>query len=95
MNAGAGGGMGFGDTPFGKAWEYDVPHFDRDGHYRTHLNHDRRRRRRSAPGEGSSGIDSTGGILANFVIVSTVLGFVAFAPMMVFSQVGQKKDKHV
>jgi len=85
--------MGFGDTPFGKGWENDVPHFDRDGHYRTHLNQDRRRRRRSVPGNGSSGVES-GGVLANFVIVCTVLGFVTFAPAMAYSQVGQKKDKH-
>lgn len=94
VGGGGGGGLGFGDRPYGHGFQNDVPHFDRDGHYRTHLNNERHRKRRRH-GHGHIPHEGPSGILANFVVVGAVIGFVAFAPAMVYGQVGgiKKSDR--
>jgi len=63
------GGMGPGQNPFGNA--QDVPHFDREGHLRTHEKHAHRRQRRVTqdfiPDNPSSGT------LANFLFVGGII----------------------
>ncbi|KAI9843878.1 MAG: hypothetical protein M1837_006031 [Sclerophora amabilis] len=67
--AAAGGGFGPGEAQRGR--DDDVPHFDRDGHYRTQTEQDRRRQRRMSedffPG------DRPGSILTNFLFVGGII----------------------
>lgn len=71
--------MGFGESPIGHGLENDVPHFDREGHYRTHRNQEERRRRRRSSLKGEY-IEGPGGVLANFIVVGIIIGMVAFVP---------------
>lgn len=63
------GGMGYGQHPFGPST--DVPHFDREGHFRTHTNHEQRRRTRHVQEELP--MDTGRGMFGNFVFISSIL----------------------
>ncbi|KAH8821151.1 hypothetical protein F5884DRAFT_766797 [Xylogone sp. PMI_703] len=61
-------GMGPGQNPFGD--EQDVPHFDREGHLRTHEKHAQRKQRRAT----QDYLDPpTSGILVNFLFVGGII----------------------
>ncbi|KAI1808977.1 DnaJ-domain-containing protein [Daldinia bambusicola] len=55
------GGMGPGQTPYGRGMEDEVPHFDRASHERTGRHIDRRRAARRAGLDGGGGSGSGGG----------------------------------
>ena len=82
-----GGGFGPGQ---GQAGFNDVPHFDREGHYRTQKQQDQRRRRRRE-GEGI-GFVRGGGVLSQFLMISALVTF-AFSIPTLFdrSRDGRKK----
>ena len=62
--------MGPGQSPLG--WENDVPHFDREVHFRTQEQQDLRRRRRMEE-SGGHDHDSGGDVLLKFIVVSGVV----------------------
>jgi hypothetical protein len=78
QHGGMTGGMGYGQRPHGRA--NDVPHFDREGHFRTHTNHERRQQRRrpdsGMPSEPSSSM------FTNFMLVSGILSVGLFVPSL-------------
>lgn len=57
-----------------------MPHFDREGHLRTHTNHEKRRQRRMEKGYVPS--EPTRGVLADFVVISIVVSLVASLGLM-------------
>lgn len=61
--------MGPGQDPFGHT--DDVPHFDREGHLRTHEKHARRKQRRAPDELIPDG--PTSGLLVNFLFVGGVI----------------------
>lgn len=63
------GGMGYGQDPFGGN---DVPHFDREGHLRTHSNQEQRRRRKSRS-ERETNIVLPPGLFSNLLMVGGLL----------------------
>jgi len=83
-----GGGMGYGQQPFGHA--NDVPHFDREGHFRTHLNQEKRRKSRNV----QENIPSTPGpgTLGNFLFISSILAFGIVLPGLIFERATRKSD---
>ncbi|KAI9796607.1 MAG: hypothetical protein M1825_006531 [Sarcosagium campestre] len=56
-----GGGRGFGPGDTQSGFDYDVPHFDRDAHFRTQEQQDYRRRRRRAAAQRGAGFRGGGG----------------------------------
>lgn len=76
-----GGGFGPAGSPDGL--DYDVPHFDRDGHARTQEQQDQRRGRRV--GEAVDYNDS-GSMLLNFLIISGILAVTVFIPTVYVQQ---------
>ncbi|MCJ1308388.1 hypothetical protein MMC25_002041 [Agyrium rufum] len=81
--AAGGGGWGGGfspgqRSPFGPAFGGDVPHFDRQGHFRTQEEQDLRRSRRQQMEQDALGeAAGRGGYLFGFLAVSAILGVVA------------------
>lgn len=63
------GGIGIGGSQTG--WDNDVPHFDRDGHYRTQEQQEQRRIKRNRG--DSVDYESGGSILIKFALVGGVL----------------------
>ncbi|KAM0803281.1 DnaJ domain-containing protein [Usnea florida] len=84
-----GGGFGTGQ---GQAGFDDVPHFDREGHYRTQEQQDQRRRRRTE-GEGV-GFVKRGDVFSQFLMISALVTF-AFSIPTLFDRGrnGRKKDE--
>lgn len=84
-----GGGMGPGQAPFGNV--NDVPHFDREGHLRTHTAHERRRRTRSS----SHGVPTEPGrgTLVNFLFVGSIISLGIFIPSFIFEKFGGKRTR--
>ena len=74
--------MGPGQQP----WNHgnDVPHFDKEGHYRMHDNYDRRRRRRMS--EDHVPVGETRGTLANFLFVGGIVSLGVFVPSFLFER---------
>jgi hypothetical protein len=83
--------MGLGQKPFGDA--NDVPHFDREGHFRTHENHRQRwARRRRAIEEGYIPAGEVPrGTLANFLFVGAIISLGIFIPSFIFEKLTLKK----
>lgn len=84
--------MGPGQTPFGH--ENDVPHFDREGHFRTHVNQQNRRQQRkreSGWGEIPMG-HAPRSTLVNFLFVSGIIGLGVFIPGLIFERFSSKKS---
>ena len=77
-SAAPGGGFGPGGAPAG--WDNDVPHFDRDAHYRTQESQDERRRRRLEDDAVYNG--GGGGVWLNFFILSGVVALAASFPLI-------------
>jgi len=84
--AGTEGGMGHGQKPFGPS--NDVPHFDREGHFRTHTKHENRRRRRVSD-DYIPEVPNTG-MLANFVFVCSIISLGVFIPSFLFERMTRK-----
>ncbi|KAI9701599.1 MAG: hypothetical protein M1836_001655 [Candelina mexicana] len=61
-------------------WDNDVPHFDREGHFRTQEQQDKRRRRRMAEGEIPT--EGGGSILINFIFVGGIVSLAIFIPTL-------------
>lgn len=74
------GGMGYGQQPFGPST--DVPHFDREGHFRTHSNHEQRRRTRRMQKEVPV-VDTGRGMFGNFIFISSILTLGIALPSMI------------
>ncbi|KAF5001696.1 hypothetical protein FGRMN_864 [Fusarium graminum] len=93
------GGMGPGDDPFGH--QDDVPHFDREGHTRTHRREDQRRKDRRykrAVGDDDIEFEPQTSITGHFIIISGILATTLLAPLIYiqFMSIGQqpKKEKN-
>lgn len=78
--------------------EHDVPHFDRDRHFRTHESQEARRRARQreetlrrkgigVEGSGEQGGIGSGGYLINFIFVSGIIGLGVFVPSFLYEVV--------
>ena len=80
-NAGVHMGGGFGSVGAQTGWSNDVPHFDRQGHFRTQEQQDLRRQRRM---EEQTAYDYTGSgsMLINFILVGTVVSLACFIPTL-------------
>ena len=87
--AAASGGFGPGGAPAG--WDNDVPHFDRDAHYRTQEHQDERRRRRLEE-EAMYG-ESGGGVWVNFFLLSGVVALASSVPLLLRTGTHRDKDK--
>ncbi|KAG0652420.1 hypothetical protein D0Z07_0991 [Hyphodiscus hymeniophilus] len=81
------GGMGPGQQPWGHE-RNDVPHFDRDGHFRTHENYDQRRRQRINHDSVPRG--ETRGMFANFLFVGGIISLGVFIPSLIFERLTKK-----
>lgn len=77
-----GGGMGTGQAPFGHV--RDVPHFDREGHTRTHEVYDRRRQARESGDNDRNPMPDAGGMMANFLMISAVISIGVVLPSLLF-----------
>lgn len=88
--AGAGSDrMGSGQQPF---WhDNDVPHFNREGHFRTHTNQEQRRQRRVSKGYVQKGPESS--TLGNFIFVGSIISLGVFIPSFLFEKMAQNR-KH-
>ena len=86
--ANMGGGFGPGQAQAG--WDNDVPHFDRDGHYRTQEQQESwRRRRREERATDHGGVP---GVWINFVIIGGVVSL-ASLPLLLFEKTQEKKSR--
>jgi hypothetical protein len=77
--------MGYGQ---GRSHVNDVPHFDREGHTRTHENNTRRWAKRKGMEDGW--IPEQGaprGTLANFLFVGGIISLGIFVPALVIERV--------
>ncbi|KAL8643329.1 MAG: hypothetical protein Q9228_000051 [Teloschistes exilis] len=61
--------------------DYDVSHFDRDGHIRTQEQQDQRRQRRA--GEEAVGNSAGGSVFINFLFVSGILAAACLIPTLI------------
>ena len=81
------GGMGPGSNPFGAHRADDnVPHFDREGHTRTHTREDQRRsqrhRSRRALGDDDVEFEPQASLTGHFFIVAAILAATFVAPLV-------------
>ncbi|RDW60860.1 hypothetical protein BP6252_12243 [Coleophoma cylindrospora] len=89
---GSAGGMGPGQHPWRD--RNDVPHFDREGHFRTQDSiYSKQERRRQSRSERYADIGAPPGMLANFIFVGGVVLFAVFVPTFVFDRMSKKKAK--
>jgi hypothetical protein len=89
------GGMGPGQMGWGHG--NDVPHFDKEGHFRTHEGYEKRRRERRV-GEGDTTDEAPKGILGQFVFVTGIIFVGVLVPSLVFERLvrapnGRKKEE--
>jgi hypothetical protein len=84
--------MGPGQTPFGHDKVNDVPHFDREAHYRRHENQRERWQRRKGTDDGyvPAG-DLPRSTLANFMFVSVIISVGVFIPGLIFERFSTKR----
>lgn len=73
--------MGPGSDPFGHREE--VPHFDKEGHTRTHRRQDERRyqREKRAYGDDGEEFEPQTSLATHFLIVAGILGVTFLAPV--------------
>lgn len=74
-----GGGFGSGGAEGG--WSKDVPHFDRQGHFRTQEQQDLRRKRRMEE-QTTYDYAGSGSMLINFILVGTAVSLACFMPTL-------------
>ena len=82
------GGMGPGQQPWGHDRMDDVPHFNREGHFRTHENYDKRRQRRNKA--EYIPIEETRGTFAQFLFVASIISVGVFVPSLLFEKFSRK-----
>lgn len=80
---GRAGGMGTGQAPFGQA--PDVPHFDREQHFRVHENYGKWRQGRMPKGDEMPTV-SGGGMLTRFLFISGIISLGVFLPSYIFER---------
>ena len=68
----------------------DVPHFDRDGHFRTHTNHEQRRQSKRPQNDAPAGPESS--TLANFLFVGSIISMGIFIPSLVLEKMNRKNN---
>jgi hypothetical protein len=83
------GGMGPGQMGWGHG--NDVPHFDKEGHFRTHETYDRRRRQKME-GEFTPGVEHTG-MLGQFVLISMIIAVGVLVPTLIVQSTARKPNK--
>jgi len=71
-------GSGLGAAQHG--WNSDVPHFDRESHFRTQEQQDQRRRRRME--EGAYTVADGSGMLFKFIFVGSIVSMACFLPAL-------------
>ena len=88
-----GGGFGPSSHP-ASGLDYDVPHFDRDGHFRTHEQQEERRRGKIRRGYENDGVDfAATGVWMNFFLVSGVVGLAVGLTSWIYSSGGSSERK--
>lgn len=91
------GGMGPGQQPWGHG--NDVPHFDKQGHFRTHegIQAERRRQRGKMSGEGRAQSDERQlGLMGQFLLISSLIGLTMWLPGLLFerfTKTARKEEK--
>lgn len=93
-SGGADPGMG----PGQKSWRhdelYDVPHWDRDGHFRTQERHSRRWQRRKGMEDRQVGDgDVPRSMLANFFFVGGIISLGIFVPSFLFEKLTRRRSE--
>ncbi|KAH7407732.1 hypothetical protein BKA64DRAFT_429203 [Cadophora sp. MPI-SDFR-AT-0126] len=84
-------GMGPGQKPWGHDETHDVPHFDREGHYRTQENHSRRwQRRRGMEDRQVPAGEAPRSMLANFLFVGGIISLGVLVPSLVFEKMTRR-----
>jgi hypothetical protein len=83
--------MGPGQQPFGH--DREVPHFDREGHLRTHVNHERRRQTRLSKGFIDAGQGAS--TLANFFLIGGIITLGVLLPSWAFERMKRKTKTEV
>lgn len=73
-------------------WGNDVPHFDRDGHFRTQEQQELRRRRRMAAAEDAMSIGGGKSLLLNFVFVGGIISLAIAVPTF-FGRMVERRPK--
>jgi fucose permease len=79
--------------PGQRAWGHgsnDVPHFDRDQHFRTQENQQKRRSKKVNEDFLSRG--DTRSALANFIFVGSIISIGLFVPSYLFEKFGRGVD---
>lgn len=90
--AGSAGGMGPGQHPWRDI--NDVPHFDREGHFRTQDSiYSKQEKRRRSKTEGYADIRPPPGMLTSFVFVGGVVLVAVFVPTFIFKGRSKKETK--
>ncbi|KAK2609250.1 hypothetical protein QQS21_002184 [Conoideocrella luteorostrata] len=91
------GGMGPGSNPFGANRKDDtVPHFDKEGHIKTHQREDERRWQRRAMGDDDVEFEPQTSLAGHFFIVAGILGATFIAPLVYLQVVkwGKQKERN-
>ena len=90
--------MGPGSSPFRDADADAAPHFDREGHTRTHQREARRRWQRARRAVGDDGVEfePQTSLAGHFLIVASILGATFLAPFIYlqFMRLGRRKKEH-
>ncbi|KAG9548512.1 DnaJ-domain-containing protein, partial [Aureobasidium melanogenum] len=86
---------GTGPAGYQAGFNNDVPHFDRDGHFRTHDNvmKNRHKARRRSDGVTTDDILGSTSMLVNFVLLSGVLAVIFGVSGFLFRKNDEKKKK--
>lgn len=88
------GGMGPGQQPWGHG--NDVPHFDKQGHFRTHegIHAERRRQQRKTSGEGRvENNKRESGLMGQFLLVTAVVGLTVWVPGFLLERLSRHRRK--
>lgn len=84
-------GMG----PGQKGWRHDdlndVPHWDREGHFRTQERHSRRWQRRRGNEDRNFDGDVPRSMLANFFFVGGIISLGIFVPTLIFEKLTRRE----
>ncbi len=83
--------MGAGQRPWGHDMQNDVPHFDREGHYRTQEKHSRRwQKRKGMEDRHVEAGEVPRSMLANFLFVGGIISLGVFVPSFLFEKMTRR-----